>query len=99
MLSLIMAFSVFSIVPFSVSAVEVNAAGTAEVTVAGTDGKTETKTFNVGDTFTVYTTMYSAQFDGKIASLLGTQDYTDSVWPCCQQKGYVPLNLCFRHSC
>ena len=63
----------------SVAAVAAGAAGTAKITVAGTDGKTETKTFNVGDTFTVYTTLYSAQFDGKIASIMGKQDYTDSV--------------------
>lgn len=63
----------------SVAAIAAGAAGTAKVTVAGTDGKTETKTFNIGDTFTVYTTMYSAQFDGKIASIMGSQEYTDSV--------------------
>ena len=63
----------------SAAAIAVNAAGAAEITVAGTDGKTETKTFSVGDTFTVYTTLYSAQFDGKIASLMGSQEYTDSV--------------------
>ena len=63
----------------SVAAIAVNAAGTAKITIAGTDGKTETKTFNVGDTFTVYTTLYSAQFDGEIASMMGFQEYTDGV--------------------
>ena len=63
----------------SVAAIAAGAAGTAKITVAGTDGKTETKTFNVGDKFTVYTTMYSAQFDGKVGPLMGSQEYTKDV--------------------
>ena len=52
----------------------------AIVTIYGLDGKSETKEFNVGDTFTVYTTLNtSAYADGGIGSINGTQYYTNAV--------------------
>ena len=52
----------------------------AVVTVYGLDGKSETREFNVGDTFTVYTTLNSSAIDdGRISSIDAEQSYTDSV--------------------
>lgn len=54
---------------------------TAEITVYGLDGKTETKTYNVGETFTVYTTLNltKAADDAKMAGIDAKQTYTTSV--------------------
>ena len=52
----------------------------AIVYVSGQDGEVETKEFNVGDTFYVYTTLNASQInDGKIGSLNARQLYTNSV--------------------
>lgn len=65
----------------SVAVVSFGAEGTATVTVTSMDGKTETKTFNVGDTFTVYTTLNTsgATGEGTIASVDGWEKYNNSV--------------------
>ena len=64
----------------SVAVVSAAAAGTATVTVVALDGKTTTKTYNVGDEFTVYTVMNLKDInDGKIASIMGQQTYNSSV--------------------
>ncbi|MBQ9247952.1 MAG: dockerin type I repeat-containing protein [Ruminococcus sp.] len=53
----------------------------AEVTVYSLDGRKVTKSFNIGDTFTVYTTLdvSSSVPDGKVSSIQGVQKYTSSV--------------------
>ena len=58
-----------------------SAADTATVTIYGLDGTTEVREFDVGDTFTVYTTLdvSSSVPDGKIGSVQGTQTYTSDV--------------------
>ncbi|MBQ1474723.1 MAG: hypothetical protein IIZ32_05420, partial [Ruminococcus sp.] len=54
--------------------------GKATVTVHGLDGKTETQEFNVGDTFTVYTTLNTSAYNnGRIGSINGSQLYTNAV--------------------
>ena len=55
--------------------------GKALVSIYGIDGTVaDTREFNVGDTFTVYTAMNaSAVNSGKIASFSCTQSYTDAV--------------------
>ena len=63
----------------SVAAVSFGAAGSVSVTVVGLDGVSQTKTYNVGDTFKVYTTMKSSENDGKIACFKGEQTYTSGV--------------------
>ena len=53
---------------------------TATVTITGIDGKSEVKTFNVGETFTVYTTLNAATAaPGGVASISGSQTYTKSI--------------------
>ena len=56
-------------------------AKTATITIYGLNGQSETKEFNIGDTFTVYTSLDAtlATDGGKIASIAGSQTYTDSV--------------------
>ena len=58
-----------------------NAAETATITIYGLDGTTEVKEFNVGDEFTVYTTLdvSASVTGGKVGSVQGTQTYTASV--------------------
>ena len=58
-----------------------NAAETATITIYGLDGTTEVKEFNVGDEFTVYTTLdvSASVTGGKVGSVQGTQTYTSSV--------------------
>lgn len=52
----------------------------AEVTVHSLDGSVETKSFNVGDTFNVYTTLDASSVNGgKMGSVNGIQRYTSSV--------------------
>nr|WP_316614812.1 hypothetical protein [uncultured Ruminococcus sp.] len=52
----------------------------ATVTVHGLDGKTETKEFNVGDDFYVYTTLNASQInDGKIGAINGYQLYPNTM--------------------
>ena len=64
----------------SVAAISAGAEDVAKVTVTSIDGKSETKTYAVGDTFTVYTTLNASSLDGgKIAAMKGEQEYTDSV--------------------
>ena len=66
--------------PTETEAPEPTVAGKATVTVRGLDGETETQEFNVGDTFTVYTTLNTSNIDeGKIGSLDGRQYYTNTV--------------------
>ncbi|MBQ3265267.1 MAG: dockerin type I repeat-containing protein [Ruminococcus sp.] len=57
-----------------------NAAETATITIYGFDGTTEVKEVNVGDEFTVYTTLnVSSVNNGMVGSVQGTQTYTSSV--------------------
>ena len=58
-----------------------SAADTATVTIYGLDGTTEVKEFEVGDTFTVYTTLdvSASVANGMVGSVQGTQTYTPSV--------------------
>ena len=67
--------------PTTAPAEPTEAPGTeAIVTIYGLDGESETKTFQVGETFTVYTTLNTSEIEGgKIASMSGTQTYTDSI--------------------
>lgn len=52
----------------------------AEVRIHSLDGSVETKSFNIGDTFTVYTTLdVSSVNGGMMGSINGTQRYTSSV--------------------
>ena len=52
----------------------------AIVHISGLDGEVETKEFNVGDDFYVYTTLNASQVnEGKIGSLNARQLYTNSV--------------------
>ena len=51
----------------------------AEVTVHSLDGTTETMNFNIGDSFTVYTTLKVNENNGRISSVTGSQKYTSSV--------------------
>ncbi|MBQ3264856.1 MAG: hypothetical protein IJH07_03675, partial [Ruminococcus sp.] len=52
----------------------------AIVTIYGLDGASETKEFNVGDEFTVYTTLNTSAYEnGGIGSLNGTQYYTNAI--------------------
>ena len=53
----------------------------ADVTIYGIDGTSETKTYNVGESFTVYTTFDAsgAAANGMIAAVNATQSYTASV--------------------
>ena len=51
----------------------------AEVTVHSLDGTTETMNFNIGDTFTVYTTLKVNEANGMIGSVTANQKYTSSV--------------------
>jgi cell division septation protein DedD len=55
--------------------------GTADITIYGLNGQSETKTFNVGDTFTVYTSLNASKaFDGgRISSVNATQTYSTST--------------------
>jgi hypothetical protein len=64
----------------SLAAVAASAAGTAKVTVKGLDGKSETKTLNVGDNVIVYTYLDTSAVDeGKISAIKGEQTYDDTV--------------------
>lgn len=58
-----------------------NAAETATITIYGLDGTTEVKEFNVGDEFTVYTTLNASASaaNGMIGSIQGTQTYSSGV--------------------
>lgn len=58
-----------------------NAAETAAITIYGLDGTTEVKEFNVGDEFTVYTTLNASASapNGMIGSIQGTQTYSSGV--------------------
>ena len=52
----------------------------AEVRIHSLDGTVETKSFNIGDTFTVYTNLDASSVnDGKMGSVNGTQRYTSTV--------------------
>ena len=53
----------------------------AEVTAYSLDGRKVTKSFNIGDTFTVYTTLdvSSSIEDSQVSSIQGVQKYTSSV--------------------
>ena len=52
----------------------------AEVRIHNLDGSVETKSFNIGDTFNVYTTLDASSVnDGLMSSINGTQRYTTSV--------------------
>ena len=53
-----------------------NAAETATITIYGPDGTSEVKEVNVGDEFTVYTTL---NVNGMVASVEGTQTYSSDV--------------------
>ena len=56
------------------------AADKAIVTIRGLDGKSETKEFNVDDTFTVYTTLNASEYNGGgLGSIDGRQLYTNAV--------------------
>ncbi|MBQ1475517.1 MAG: PT domain-containing protein, partial [Ruminococcus sp.] len=79
-----MMLSVFSVAIVSASAADGDAATTASekaiVHISGLDGKVETKEFNVGDDFYVYTTLNASQInEGKIGSINARQLYTNSV--------------------
>ena len=65
----------------SVGVVSTGAAETATITIYGLDGSTKTKEVNVGDEFTVYTTLdvSDSVSNGKVGSVDGTQTYTSSV--------------------
>ena len=54
---------------------------TATITIYGFNGQSETKTFNVGDTFDVYTYLNASDLadGGKLANVNASQTYTDSV--------------------
>ena len=58
-----------------------NAAETATITIYGLDGSTEVKEINVGDEFTVYSTLNvsASVSNGMIGSIQGTQTYSSSV--------------------
>lgn len=58
-----------------------SAAETATITIYGLDGTSEVKEFNVGDEFTVYTTLNvsASVANGMVGSVQGTQTYTSSV--------------------
>ena len=58
-----------------------SAADTATITIYGLDGTTEVKEFEVGDEFTVYSTLNvtASVPNGMIGSIQGTQTYTASV--------------------
>ena len=52
----------------------------AEVRIRNLDGTVETKSFNIGDTFNVYTTLDASSVNGgKMGSVNGIQRYTTSV--------------------
>ena len=52
----------------------------AEVRIHNLDGSVETQSFNIGDTFNVYTTLDASSVnDGLMSSVNGTQRYTTSV--------------------
>ena len=54
--------------------------GTATVTLKNNGVEYETKTFNVGDTFTVYTILNTSSIDsGKISTAAGEQYYTKEL--------------------
>ncbi|HBE15978.1 MAG TPA: hypothetical protein DCY72_07040 [Ruminococcaceae bacterium] len=57
------------------------AAETATITIYGLDGTTDVKEFNVGDEFTVYTTLNASASapNGMIGSVQGTQTYSSDV--------------------
>lgn len=54
---------------------------TAIITIYGFNGQSETKLFNVGDTFDVYTYLNASDLadGGKIAAIDASQIYTDSI--------------------
>ena len=58
-----------------------SAAETATITIYGLDGTTKTQEVNVGDEFTVYTTLdvSGATDNGKVGSIEGNQTYTSSI--------------------
>ncbi len=76
LLSLIMALSVFTIIPMTASAVS-----TAVVNLYDINGNLkETKEFIVGDEFNVYISLNCSNIlDGYIGALKGTQSFTSSV--------------------
>ena len=57
------------------------AAETATITIYGLDGTTEVKEINVGEEFTVYSTLNASASapNGMIGSIQGTQTYTSGV--------------------
>ncbi|WP_405356782.1 hypothetical protein [Ruminococcus sp.] len=57
------------------------AAETATITIYGLDGTTEVKEINVGEEFTVYSTLNvsASVADGMVSSVQGTQTYTSDV--------------------
>ena len=61
--------------------------GKATITVVGIDGTTETQTYNVGDTFTVYTTLdaHKAIASSQIASISAKQTYPQDILTCTAQ--------------
>ena len=54
---------------------------TATITIYGLNGQSETKEFNIGDSFTVYTSLNAKKSgeDVQIAAASGEQTFTDSV--------------------
>lgn len=58
-----------------------SAADTATITIYGLDGTTEVKEFNVGDEFTVFTTLNvsASAANGMVGSVQGTQTYSADV--------------------
>lgn len=78
LMTFVMLLSTFGIFPLSASAQE---SGTAQITIYGLNGQSETKTFPVGDTFTVYTVLNTSETDGNgvIATIDAKQTYTNGV--------------------
>ena len=65
----------------SLSVIAVSAAGDQlTVTVSGMDGKTETKAFNIGDTFSVYSVLNTKNIcSGYVGSLTGTMAFDQAL--------------------
>ena len=65
----------------TVGVVSTGAAGTATITIYGLDGQSHTEQFNVGDVFTVYTTLdaSASAYNGLIGSVEGYQTYSADV--------------------
>ncbi len=76
---LLAATLIFSSLTFAASA-EDTASNTAEVTLRTLEGTTAVKSFDVGDTFMVYTYMNTVSVDdGKLSSVRGEQYFNEDV--------------------